>query len=422
MMLFKKLFFLSFFLFTSLFLTAQDGTGIQADIREMTKENDPLKSEAIRNHIIREYNLDSLKNSETIDILNGSVAIAYLMQKNYPKFKHYISLIKNKFNQTSMLSMAANKLLDEHIDDEYACKIAKETLEIYSSYKDDPNARPEGFSKDDWERFMNFTKYPYYDTYAKSLVAVKKYKEAIHYQQMAFEGKPEDGIPSSVERYAKLLELTGDSEKSKQLLLKIAGKGKLNQEMIAQLESFYISENGSNDHFDFYIDSLQNGIQAAMKKELKPQMLDKIAPSFTLKNLDGKDVSLDDYKGKIVILDLWATWCVPCIASFPAMQKQVEKHQEVAFLFIAVEEKGDALKKVRNFMEKNHYPFHVLMDEPVKKGSDQYKIISSYQPNGIPAKYVIDKKGILRFKSGGFDTDTELINEIDAMISLVENL
>lgn len=421
MVLSKKTIALLFFVLTSLFLTAQELTGIQADIRSLTQEKDPLKSEVIRKQIIRDYKLDSLKDSETIDILNGSVAIAFVMNKDYPKFNYYIGLIKNKFNQTSMLSMAANKLLDEHIDDKYACKIARETLEIYASYKDDPHAKPEDFSKEDWERFINFTKYPYYDTYAKALFVEKKYKEALQYQQMAFDGEPEDGIPSSVERYARLLELTGESERAKQFLLKIAGKGKLNKAMTAQLESFYVSEKGTNDHFDFYLDSLQNGILAALKKELKPKMLNETAPTFTLKNIHGKEVSLKDYQGKIVLLDLWATWCIPCIASFPAMQKLVEKHTDVEFLFIAVEEKGDALKKVTNFMQKNPYPFHVLLDEPVNNTSQKFKIISAYHPNGIPAKYVIDKNGILRFRSGGFDTDSQLINEIDAMISLVKD-
>jgi thiol-disulfide isomerase/thioredoxin len=122
-------------------------------------------------------------------------------------------------------------------------------------------------------------------------------------------------------------------------------------------------------------------------------------------------------------LDLWATWCRPCIASFPAMQLMVQKHPEIAFLFIDVQEQDpNPLLKVKSFIEKRNYPFTVLIDEPVERNSSKYKITSAYKPDGIPAKYIVDKKGILRFKTAGFDTDTELINELEAMFSIVEGM
>ena len=419
----KKITIAVFYLFTSLLLTAQEATGIQSAIRAMSKETDPYKSIVIMNRIINDYKLDSLNDSEILDLLNGNIAVAFARKKSFTEFNKYIGLIKNKFNQTSMLSMAANELLDKEIDADYACKIAKETLEKYSSFKDDPNAKPDGYTKEDWERFMGFAKYPYYDTYAKSLFALKKYNEAIQYQRMAFDGNPEEGLPGSVERYAKLLELTGKKEEAKQLLLKMARLGKLNQGMTEQLKSIHNAEKGSGENLGVYIDSLQKNIQATIIQELKSKMLDETAPAFSLKDINGNQVSLSDFKGKIVILDLWATWCAPCIAAFPAMQKQIEKHPDIVFLFIAVHEKGnDALERVKTFMKKHKYPFHVLMDEPIKKTSDHYIITSSYKPTGIPAKYFIDRAGKLRFRSKGFDTDTELINEIDAMITILKSL
>lgn len=422
-MLSKRVVSIFLFLCTGLFTAAQEVTGIQAEIRSMSKEPDPEKSIILMNKIISDYRLDSLKDVETIDMLHGTVAIAFVMKKNYTQFEKYIQRIKNKFTQTSILSIAATKLMDTEIDDEYAYKIAQQTLAIFNSIKDDPGARPPGFAPADWQRFMKFAQYPYNDTYAKSLFKLKNYKEAIRYQRMAFAGKPEEDVPTSVERYAKLLELTGEPDSAKLLLLKVAGMGKLNNGMIDQLESFYVLEKRLDKRFDVYLDSLQKSVQSEMIKALQTKMLDRIAPPFSLKDVDGKTVKLSDFKGKIVLLDLWATWCVPCIASFPVMQQQVLKHNDVAFLFIAVEEKGsDALDRVKKFMNKKKYKFHVLMDEPVQKGSAKYKITSGYKPNGIPAKYVIDKAGKLRFASQGFHTESELKNEIDAMISIVKGL
>jgi thiol-disulfide isomerase/thioredoxin len=387
----KKIIITSIYLLTSIVLNAQEATGIQAEIRKMSKEADPGQCVYMRNQFIQGYKLDSLKDSETIDLLNGTVAIAYAKRKQYQEFEKFIGFIKNKFNQTSMLSQAANELLDNNIDADYACKIAKETLDKYFSFKDDPAARPEGYTKEDWERFMSFAKFPYYDTYAKSLFALKRYDEAIKYQLMALDDKPEEGLPESVERYAKLLELTGKKEEAKQLLLKRA--------------------------------SLQNNDQTSWIQEIKPKMLNETAPAFSLKDIEGKQVSLSDYKGKIVILDLWATWCVPCIASFPAMQKQMEKHPDVIFLFIAVNEKADGVQeRVKTFINKYKYPFLVLIDEPIKEAPGKFVITSSYKPTGIPAKYFIDRNGKLRFKSKGFNTDSELINEMDAVITILKSL
>jgi peroxiredoxin len=392
-------------------------------IHQLTEEKDPGKAVLMVNDIIEKYVLDKNKDAETLDVLYGTVAVNFAMHHNYPQFEKYIASVHNLFNQTSFMNLAASKMLDDDINPAYANLIARKTLTLYQSIKNDSTARPKEFSKKDWERFMDFAQYPYNDTYAQSLFALNKYEEALKYQKMAFQGKPEEGLPASVQRYAKLLQLTGKKKEAKDLLLKMASLGKLNKGMTEQLQSIYISENGTDENLGRYLDSLQRNVQATLVRELKPKMLNKIAPGFVLKDINGNVVTLSDYAGKTVVLDLWATWCRPCIASFPAMQLMVKKHPEVAFLFIAVEEKDpDPLPAVKNFIEKKNYSFTVLLDEPVKPGSSQYKITSAYKPDGIPAKYIIDKNGMLRFKTSGFDTDTELVNELEAMFAILNSL
>lgn len=414
---------LAILLWTGFSTLAQEVTPLDSAIHRLTQEKDPQKSVMMMNQIIKEYKLDKNKDAETLDVLYGTAAVNFAMQHDYSQFEKYIGLIRNKFNQTSYLNMVASKLLDEQQDADYANRIAKRTLTLYQSFKNDTTARPKDFSKEDWQRFMNFAQYPYYDTYAHSLFALKQYEEALRYQKMAFTGNPEEGLPASVERYARLLQLTGKKEEAKQLLLKMARLGRLNKGMTEQLQSIYISEKGSDKNLGAYLDSLQKNVQLTLARELKPKMLNETAPGFSLKDINGKEVKLSDYAGRIVVLDLWATWCRPCIASFPAMQLMVEKHPEITFLFIAVEEKDqNPLPKVKSFIEKRNYPFTVLIDEPIQPDSSQYKIISAYKPDGIPAKYIIDKNGILRFSTSGFDTDTELMNELEAMFSILKSL
>lgn len=398
-------------------VSAQPATGLDTAMQGLAAEKDCKKIESLLNTIIKNNSLN--KDSEKLDVLYGTAAVNFAMCRNYRQFEKYIGLIRNKFNQTSFLNMAASKMLNENLDVKYAAKISERTLTLYQSFQNDSTARPKEFAKQDWERFMRFAQYPYYDTHAHALFALKKYEEALRFQEMAFPDKPEQGMPGSIERYASLLQLTGKKESAIELLMKMARLGKLSRAMEEQLQ-YHFAESGETRAL---FDSLQKNVQASLVEELKPKMLNRPAPRFTLKDLNGKTVNLSDYTGSIVVLDLWATWCKPCIASFPAMQLMVQKHPEVTFLFIAVDEKDrDRLPAVKSFIEQSKYPFTVLLDEPVAEGSWQFKITSAYKPDGIPAKYVIDKKGILRFSTGGFSTDSELINELEAMFSILDSL
>ena len=149
--------------------------------------------------------------------------------------------------------------------------------------------------------------------------------------------------------------------------------------------------------------------QSAVTEHTMDTVLNIPAPAFTVRDLDGKKVSLSDYKGKVVVLDFWATWCGPCQESFPGMQQLVTKYKddpEVKFFFVDTkEEKKDYKGLIRKFMAEHHYTFHVLLDE---RGSADLSnsLFAQYDMPGIPTKYVIDKAGNIRFKDIGFRPGT----------------
>jgi len=127
-----------------------------------------------------------------------------------------------------------------------------------------------------------------------------------------------------------------------------------------------------------------------------------------LTNSDGKKVHLSDYKGKVIVLDFWATWCGPCRASFPKMQELVKKYKDknVEFFFINVWEKMnpvDLKANVTDFIKENKYSFNVLYDF-------KDEIVSQYKIDAIPSKIIIDKKGNILSMNCSVEDMTTLID------------
>jgi thiol-disulfide isomerase/thioredoxin len=137
----------------------------------------------------------------------------------------------------------------------------------------------------------------------------------------------------------------------------------------------------------------------------------KPAPSFKLPDLKGNIISLDQYKGKIVLLDFWATWCNPCRMTMPLMEKlQKEYSESVVLLAINLQEPEE---DVRNFAYQQNIHSQILLDA---KGS----LGDPYQIGSIPMFVLIDKTGIVRRIEPGFNPTTtieEFRAEIEKMRS-----
>ncbi len=112
------------------------------------------------------------------------------------------------------------------------------------------------------------------------------------------------------------------------------------------------------------------------------------APNFTLPDLTGKKVSLSDYGGRVVFLNIWATWCLPCVDEMPSMEKLYNKFKSDQFEILAVSIDGQGRKVVAPFMNRLNLTFPALLD---RKG----KIRNIYGVTGIPESFIIDKKGII---------------------------
>lgn len=317
-------------------------------------------------------------------------------------------------------NMAEN---DEDID--LAEKLSAAATEWAKNNIDHPDEKkPYYYSTADWKKTRQYIYSMYADTYSFILYKKGEYQKGFPYAKEAAEIR-EFKSPDYNDRYALLLEKVARPADVVNELEKLVAKGAAGSSTFEVLKKAYLATNKTEAQFESYFAGLKQQAKEHRKKELAAKLINEPAEDFSLVNLEGKKVSLADYKGKTVVLDFWATWCGPCIASFPGMQKAVEKYRandKVAFLFIDTWENGeDREQKVKEFIAKNNYSFHVLFDTPQKADPDQFEVVSRYKVQGIPTKFVIDGNGNVRFKSVGFGGSTDgLVDELEAMIELVQ--
>lgn len=134
------------------------------------------------------------------------------------------------------------------------------------------------------------------------------------------------------------------------------------------------------NHDDSTVQTSSTGISTGVK-----------APDFELKTLEGKIVKLSDLHGKKVILNFWATWCPPCEAEMPAMQKYYEEMpKDVVILAVNIDPQLD----VQGFIDKKSITFPIPLDE-------EDEVNSLYQVISIPTTFFIDKNGIIQYKHIG---------------------
>ena len=112
------------------------------------------------------------------------------------------------------------------------------------------------------------------------------------------------------------------------------------------------------------------------------------APNFTLPGLDGKMVSLTNYQGHVVLVNIWATWCPPCVDEMPSMERLYQELKDENFEIVAISIDAMGAEAVAPFMEKNKLNFAALLDP-------EGTIKSVYQITGVPESFIVNKKGIL---------------------------
>jgi len=122
-----------------------------------------------------------------------------------------------------------------------------------------------------------------------------------------------------------------------------------------------------------------------------PVNVNYASPELTLTDIQGVSHSIADYRGQVVLVNLWATWCPPCKAEMPALESFYKKYKDQGFTVVAIND-GDPTKDVLQFVKDYRLTFPVWLD-PTYIATEQ-----AFKSLNLPTSYVIDRSGIVRLQ------------------------
>ncbi len=135
------------------------------------------------------------------------------------------------------------------------------------------------------------------------------------------------------------------------------------------------------------------------------------APDFTVKLYGGGETTLSDLKGKVVLINFWATWCPPCREEFKRVEADlIEKFKGQDFVFLPIS-RGETEEALTTFREKQGYSFTMGMDEDMS-------IFKKYATNYIPRNFLVGKDGVVISSTVGYTVEEfdELIHQIEVAL------
>ncbi len=127
-----------------------------------------------------------------------------------------------------------------------------------------------------------------------------------------------------------------------------------------------------------------------------------------MESLDGRQVSLADYAGQVVLLNFWATWCPPCKEEIPTIERAYEAQRGAGFMVLGINE-GEAVEVVRAFAGELGITYPVLID---KRGD----VAAQYRRRGLPLTVIVDRDGVIQVRHEGYLTAGQLDSYLSGLL------
>ena len=364
----------------------------------------PVQKEKAYNDLIKKWPVKNFKEEPlTYDYVLANLAQSFANDGNAQKAVYYLGEMKKRFWRGNGY-IPVGQILLRTGDTTTAAPLLKTAMDDSYYYLTLPEDQ-----KDNKARFAAMGYASSMSAYVNILVSQKKFAEALGYIENALNAAPEqaDGLAMV---YYKSLMGTGRKLEAYNILTKLYAKGQFAVEN--DLKKLYTELNGSVQGYENFNASLKIELTQNIRNHIKEMATFKPAPNFELLNLKGEKVSLASLKGKVVVLDFWATWCQPCIRSFPGMKAAQDSYaddKDVQFLFMNTWERDKNYKEnVISFITKNNYPFEVLYDDQKDPQTGEV-MAAKFGVKGIPAKFIIDKEGNIRYFLTGSTPNVDYI-------------
>ena len=136
----------------------------------------------------------------------------------------------------------------------------------------------------------------------------------------------------------------------------------------------------------------------------RKELIGQAAPDFILTDMDGQAMKMADLRGKVVLIDFWATWCGPCKKAMPEVQVLHEIYPEQDLVILGINSWERQADQVKPFLEENKITYRILLDS-------NNEVIGQYGVVGIPTLFLIDKKGTIRYSFQGAQTSNQALQQ-----------
>lgn len=234
--------------------------------------------------------------------------------------------------------------------------------------------------------------------------------------------------PDLNEAYMATLAHLGGQQEQQAFIEKCVHGDAVTAPMIDRLRELYVARQGSSAGFEAYFEGLKSALSIRKIHEVVRKGLIQLDfEPFAMESSNGGLIRSSDWDDKIVILDFWATWCKPCIESFPSMQKAVDRYKEdagVLFYFVGTMQSGDYRQKDSAYLKSKGFRFNLLYDGIDTQTGGQNavfgKLAALFHSSGIPRKVVM-KNGFIRYTTEGFGgSASNLMEELSYAIELLK--